>query len=159
MIAQVRHDAAGILERRHRIAALRCAAFVVAEHVGDEAEAVELDRSAQRRELGGVARILHRIGGAVLEEVELRRDVFDRGGDRLGTGEHRLLAGRRDRFARHFIEAGERRAGRDRPGHQCGLAVIEPAPVGVVGILGAPAVHIEPGAEHECGDDPDAEQG
>jgi hypothetical protein len=108
----------------------------------NEAEPVELDSRPQRGEFGRISRVAaSHIGRSVVEQRELRGHILHRGRDRLGTGEHSLLAGGIDRFSRQLVEAGQCRARGDRARYQRQLAIVESA------AFAAALLHIEPDAE------------
>ena len=97
------------------------------EHMGDHAEAVGLDRAAQPLDRGLIAAVARGQLEAVGQQRKPRIHIGHRGGDRLRTGEQRLLAGRLDRRVRHRVEAGQRRAGRDGAQRQFRRAGVERA--------------------------------
>ena len=96
--------------------------------MGGDAVAVERDRAAGRgeqRQQGCVA-----LGGDVGEQLEPRVHIGDGGGSALRGGENLLLAGILDRLACPAVQAGERRARRERDAAEFGVTREQGAPLG-----------------------------
>ena len=89
--------------------------------MGNQAEAIHLGGAAQpcqRLPLADIAAI-GKVGD-ISQQCEPRADIGDRRGDLFGRCEQSLLAILLDNIAGHGIEAGQRRAWRDRPRGQFG---------------------------------------